>query len=94
MIPTLSSVHAFTGAIGGLVESFNPNQNPVVANANPSWPTYDSGNEMFFNLTQQYNIFSDAVSVVAPTTSIARYGGTQQTKCDFWRGSIAKNAGL
>lgn len=91
---SVSSVNSFTGAIGGFFNSFNPNANSLDATINPPWPTYNTGDEMLFNLVDKYNLYSNAAPVVVPTPTLLHFGPNQQAACDFWRGSISVNAGL
>ncbi|GAA5946916.1 hypothetical protein JCM3775_004177 [Rhodotorula graminis] len=91
---SVSSIQSFAGAIGGFIRSYNPNDNPANSTINPSWPTYDSSEEMLFNLTMPLNLLSTADPRVIKTSSLTDFGTSQREKCDFWRGSISKNAGL
>ncbi|GAA5907577.1 hypothetical protein JCM8208_000006 [Rhodotorula glutinis] len=91
---SVSSVQSFTGAIGGFVRDYNPNDNPANATINPSWPSFDSGEEMLFNLTEPMNLLSAADPRIIETSSLKAFGSEQTSRCDFWRGSISKNAGL
>ncbi|GAA5853878.1 hypothetical protein JCM9279_005753 [Rhodotorula babjevae] len=91
---SVSSIQSFTGAIGGFIRNFNPNDNPANSTINPSWPTYDSGEEMLFNLTMPMNLLSAADPRIIKTSSLNDFSTNQKEKCDFWRGSISRNAGL
>lgn len=91
---SVSSIQSFTGAIGGFIRHYDPNQNPANATINPSWPTYNSGDEMLFALTMPMNLLSPAAPRIIETSSLTDFVTSQKEKCDFWRGSISKNAGL
>jgi len=47
-----------------------------------------------FDTEVDENTLSPADPEVVKTSSLTSYGTSQRAKCDFWRGSISKNAGL
>lgn len=91
---SVSSVQSFTGALGGFVKAFDPNKNPASSSVNPFWPTFDTGKQLMFDTEVDENTLSPADPEVVKTSSLTSYGTSQRAKCDFWRGSISKNAGL
>ncbi|PRQ70093.1 cephalosporin esterase precursor [Rhodotorula toruloides] len=90
---SVSSVQSFDGALGGFIETFNPNNNAANKTINPYWPTFDSGKQLLFNTTTR-DTLSPADPRIVETSSLTDFGTSQKTKCDFWRGSISVNAGL
>ncbi|GAA5990724.1 hypothetical protein JCM10908_003209 [Rhodotorula pacifica] len=89
---SVSAENSFAGSFEGFIQTYDPNNNPATK-INPSWPTYDSGEQVLFNTTTR-SLLSEADPSIVQTSSISVYGTTQTTKCDFWRGSISVNAGL
>ncbi|GAA6033960.1 hypothetical protein JCM8097_000429 [Rhodosporidiobolus ruineniae] len=95
---SVASVQSFTGALVGFILAGDPNANPTNTSVNPYWPAFRSeeeeGRVMVFNTTSA-DPLSQADPRVVRLGEVRNLAGQGQREvCEFWRGSISKNAGL